>query len=146
MPKICEDRELLNQKPQLWCPSFGFQRQSYLREGFSICLCCCCLRYVWNETTNHSERSNIYPASKAEQPWLVAAMVWGERECLTSLLSVCSLSVSLFCRDELQEDGVGPKKRICHPLSFFCLLWSTHMHCKCQWKCVHLLLPSTETG
>jgi len=28
---------------------------------------------VWNETTNHSEKPNICPASKAEQPWLVAA-------------------------------------------------------------------------
>lgn len=75
-------------KAQLWCPSFGFQRQSYLREGFSICLCWCCLRYVWNETTNHSERSNSHPACKEEQPWLVASVVWREGECLTSLPSV----------------------------------------------------------
>lgn len=73
-------------------------------------------------------------------------MIWGETECLTSLLSACSLSVSQFCRDQVQEDGVGPKKRIFHPLSWFYLFWITHMHCKCQWKRVHILLPSTEVG
>lgn len=82
--------------------------------------------------------------STAEQPWLAASVV--ERERLTSLLSVCFLSVSFFRGDELQENGVGPQERICHPLAFFRVLWSTHLHGQCQWKRLHLLLHGTETG
>lgn len=86
------------------------------------------------------------PCSKAEQPWPAASVLWGEGESLTRLLSGRSLSVPPLCRDELQEDSVGPEERLCHPLSLFHFLWSTCVHCKHQRERVHLLLRRTETG